>query len=349
SVGNSDRSVYRYVPLLHEHPYAAGVMGTLKHWGDMENWFGEKEAWGLNEWMSKWEIGPQLLQLGARRDCRPAISDKVTGAGGTGKPSTRNINVYHSHDTGIGAATTKAFAAAGCTQIAITDLNEESLQQTAKVVTSTYPKVRLLVMAGDVADDQFSDAFINAVVQEFGRVDYAVNCAGVLSKPLRSAEMSLEEFDRVNNINYRGCWLSSRAELRQMVTQSGLPSHDSNRPPQRGAVVNVSSQLGIVSRPGAPAYCASKAAVIGMTRADAIDYSKDGIRVNCVCPGVIETPLVMEKPEVREAIMPAVETAPMKRMGQPAEVADAILFLCSTQASFVQGHAMVVDGGYITV
>lgn len=97
------------------------------------------------------------------------------------------------------------------------------------------------------------------------------------------------------------------------------------------------------------AYCASKAAVIGMTRADAIDYSRDGIRVNCVCPGVIETPLVMEKPEVREAIMPAVETAPMKRMGQPAEVADAILFLCSTQASFVQGHAMVVDGGYITV
>jgi NAD(P)-dependent dehydrogenase (short-subunit alcohol dehydrogenase family) len=97
------------------------------------------------------------------------------------------------------------------------------------------------------------------------------------------------------------------------------------------------------------AYCASKAAVIGMTRADAIDYSKDGIRVNCVCPGVIETPLVMEKAEVRDAIMPAVQTAPMKRMGQPAEVADAILFLCSTQASFVQGHAMVVDGGYITV
>ncbi|KAJ5507364.1 hypothetical protein N7527_009507, partial [Penicillium freii] len=335
SVGNSDRSVYRYVPLLHEHPCAAGVMGTLKHWGDMENWFGEKEAWGLNKWMSKWESRPQLLQLGVRRDCRPAISDK-------GGAIWRETG-------GIGAATTKAFAAAGCTKIAITDLNEESLQQTESVVTSTYPEIQLLVMAGDVADDQFADAFINAVVQEFGRVDYAVNCAGVLGKPLRSAEMSLEEFDRVNNINYRGCWLSSRAELRQMVTQSGLLSHDPNRPPQRGAVVNVSSQLGIVGRSGAPAYCASKAAVIGMTRADAIDYSKDGIRVNCVCPGVIETPLVMEKPEVREAIMPAVETAPMKRMGQPAEVADAILFLCSTQASFVQGHAMVVDGGYITV
>ncbi|KXG49702.1 Short-chain dehydrogenase/reductase SDR [Penicillium griseofulvum] len=273
----------------------------------------------------------------------------ITGAGGTGRLSTRNINIRHSRNTGIGAATTKAFAAAGCNQIAITDLNEKSLNQTAEAITSRYPDVRLLVKAGNVADDQFADSFIDAVVQDFGRVDYAVNCAGILGKSLPSTETSLEEFDRVNNINYRGCWLSSRAELRQMVKQSGLPSHDVNRPPQRGAVVNVASQLGIVSRPDAPAYCASKAAVIGMTRADAIDYSKDGIRVNCVCPGVIETPLVMEKPEVRDAIMPAVQTAPMKRMGQPAEVADAILFLCSTQASFVQGHAMVVDGGYITV
>ncbi|KAJ5958256.1 Short-chain dehydrogenase/reductase SDR [Penicillium vulpinum] len=257
----------------------------------------------------------------------------VTGAGGTG----------------IGAATTKAFAAAGCTKIAITDLNEKSLQQVADLIISTYPKVQLLAKAGNVADDQFADSFIDAVVQEFGRVDYAVNCAGIIGKTLRSAETSLEEFDRINNVNYRGCWLSSRAELRQMVTQSALPSHDTSRPPQRGAVVNVASQLGIVGRPGAPAYCASKSAVIGMTRSDAIDYSTDGIRVNCVCPGVIETPLVMEKPEIRNDIIPAVETAPMKRMGQPAEVADAILFLCSTQASFVQGHAMVVDGGYITV
>ncbi|OQD88051.1 hypothetical protein PENANT_c004G03733 [Penicillium antarcticum] len=257
----------------------------------------------------------------------------ITGAGGTG----------------IGAATAKAFATAGCERIAITDLNNETLQCTAEAISSTHPKTQLLVRAGNVADDHFADSFIDAVVQQFGRVDYAVNCAGVLGKPLRSVETPLEEFDRVNNINYRGCWLCSRAELRQMASQSELPSHDPSRPGQRGSIVNVSSQLGIVSRPGAPAYCASKSAIIGMTRADAIDYSKDGIRVNCICPGVIETPLVMEKPEVRAAISPAVEIAPMKRMGKPAEVADAILFLCSTQASFVQGHAMVVDGGYITV
>ncbi|KAJ5350144.1 Short-chain dehydrogenase/reductase SDR [Penicillium brevicompactum] len=257
----------------------------------------------------------------------------ITGAGGTG----------------IGAATAKAFAEAGCERIAITDVNEDSLQQTADAIRSTHPNIQLHIQAGNIADDHFADSFIAETVKSFGRVDYAVNCAGVIGKSLRSAETTLEEFDRVNTINYRGCWLSSRAELRQMAAQDGLPSHDPSRPPQRGAIVNVASQLGIVSRPGAPAYCGSKSAVIGLTRADAIDYSQDNIRVNCVCPGVIETPLVMEKPEVRAAIMPAVNTAPMKRMGQPAEVADAILFLCSTQASFVQGHAMVVDGGYITV
>jgi NAD(P)-dependent dehydrogenase (short-subunit alcohol dehydrogenase family) len=119
------------------------------------------------------------------------------------------------------------------------------------VIRSTHPKTQLLTKAGSVADDQFADSFINEVVQAFGRVDYAVNCAGVIGKSLRSAETTIEEFDRVNNINYRGCWLSSRAELRQMASQDELPNHDPSRPPQRGAVVNVASQLGIVSRPGA--------------------------------------------------------------------------------------------------
>ncbi|KAJ5573693.1 uncharacterized protein N7459_008120 [Penicillium hispanicum] len=257
----------------------------------------------------------------------------VTGAGGTG----------------IGAAVARAFAAAGCERIAITDYNENTLEQTRRDVAVAHPMTQLLVHPGNVADDQFADFFIKKVVKAFGRVDYGVNCAGVLGRPMRSGETSLEEFDRVNNINYRGCWLSSRAQLRQMIKQKPLPSHDPCRSPQRGSVVNIASQLGIVSRPDAPAYCASKSAIIGMTRADAIDYSKDDIRVNCVCPGVIETPLVMGETEVREAITPAVQIAPMKRMGMPAEVADAVLFLSSTQASFVQGHAMVVDGGYVTL
>lgn len=93
-------------------------------------------------------------------------------------------------------------------------------------------------------------------------------------------------------------------------------------------------------------YCGSKAAIINMTRADAIDYSRDGIRINCVCPGVIETPMTTGSKEVTERLKPAVDIAPMKRMGTPEEVANAVLFLCSAQASFIQGHALVVDGGY---
>ncbi|GFF26068.1 2-(R)-hydroxypropyl-CoM dehydrogenase [Aspergillus udagawae] len=255
----------------------------------------------------------------------------ITGAGGTG----------------IGAAVAKAFASAGCERVAITDINESSLTKTRDAIFSLHPNIRLVVRAGNMADEQFVEAFMNEVVSTFGRLDYAVNCVGILGDSGRSTETSTEVFDRITNINYRGCWLSSRAELKQMLKQDPLPSHDPGREPQRGSIVNIASQLGIVSRPEAPAYCASKAAIIGMTRADAIDYSADGIRVNCVCPGVIETPMTSGNEEVRARLRPAVHIAPMKRMGKPEEVADAVLFLCSTFASFVQGHAMVVDGGYI--
>lgn len=155
------------------------------------------------------------------------------------------------HPLGIGAAVARAFAAAGCEKIALTDVNESTLEQTRQELATTHPKTLLLAQAGNVADDQFAESFIGKVVQSFGRLDYAVNCAGVLGLPQRSGETSLAEFDRVNNINYRGCWLSSRAQLKQMVEQNPLPSHDPSRPSQRGAVVNIASQLGIVSRPNA--------------------------------------------------------------------------------------------------
>jgi NAD(P)-dependent dehydrogenase (short-subunit alcohol dehydrogenase family) len=152
---------------------------------------------------------------------------------------------------GIGAAVAHAFAAAGCERIAITDVNEDTLGNTREAIAKVYPKVQLIAQPGDVADDQFAESFIRKITESFGRVDYAVNCAGVLGTPMRSSETSLAEFDRVNNINYRGCWLSSRAQLKQMLEQDPLPSHDPTRPAQRGAVVNIASQLGIVSRPNA--------------------------------------------------------------------------------------------------
>lgn len=266
----------------------------------------------------------------AQRTLFPGVA-VVTGAGGTG----------------IGNATALAFVEAGCTSLAITDLNPDSLRETAIQIVEKNPFVNLFEEAGDISDEKFVDSFIANVAEHFDRIDYCVNSAGILSKNENSTDMSIEDFDKINNVNYRGCWLTSRAQLKVMLNQEPLPSHDASRAPQRGSIVNIASQLGVVARPKAPAYCASKAAVIAMTRSDAIDYSEHGIRVNCICPGVIETPMTTSTPEVTERLKPAIDIAPMKRMGKPSEVADAALFLCSTKASFVQGHAMVVDGGYV--
>lgn len=236
----------------------------------------------------------------------------------------------------------KAFAQAGCSRFALTDLNKSSLAATCDSIRGTNPNAQVHTSNGDVADDGFVKSFIKEAVDTFGQIDYSVQCAGILGKGLRSHETSVSEFDNINNVNYRGTWLVTREVLGHMIKQEPLPGH----PKQRGAVVNIASQLGIVARPGAAPYCASKAAIINMTRSDAIDYSRDSIRVNCVCPGVIATPMTTGSQEVEDRLRSAIDIASMRRMGTPSEVADAVLFLCSSQASFIQGHALVVDGGY---
>lgn len=256
----------------------------------------------------------------------------------------------------------KAFAAAGCSRIAITDINKSTLEDTRRAISGLNPDATVHAIEGDISDPAFVKSFVNGVTTAFSRIDYSVQCAGILGAALRSHETPVEDFDRINNINYKGTWLTSRAALGQMIQQQHLPGH----PKQRGAVVNIASQLGVIARPAAgmhplnlkqkdrtrcslsisAAYCASKSAIINMTRSDAIDYSRDDVRVNCVCPGVIATPMTTGGKEVEERLRPAIDIAPMRRMGTPEEVADAVLFLCSSQASFVQGHALVVDGGY---
>lgn len=276
---------------------------------------------------------------------------------------------YH---VGIGAAIARGFARSGCTRLAITNTNIAALAQTSKEIRQINSDIKVTQLTGDVSDKNFVENLVNSAVKDFGRLDYAVNCAGILGPPLRSHEISTELFDRINNVNYKGSWLVSRAALSHMLKQDPLPMH----PGQRGAIVNIASQLGIVARSAAgklypesnivrhihilgvsadyrpreypyiAPYCASKAAVINMTRSDAIDYSRDGIRVNCVCPGVIATDMTTGSAKVLERMKPAINIAPMQRMGTPDEVAKAVLFLCSSDASFVQGHALVVDGGY---
>lgn len=236
----------------------------------------------------------------------------------------------------------RAFARAGCSRLAVTDINKDSLGETRSAILDINPEAQVLVIDGDISEELFVQLLVDAVVAKFERIDYTVQCAGVLGKHLRSHETPVQEFDRINNVNYRGSWLVSRQVLGHMVKQEPLSQH----PKQRGAIVNIASQLGFVAKTGASPYCASKAAVINMTKSDAIDYSADGIRVNCVCPGIIATNMTMGTKELEEAVQPAIPIAPMNRMGTTAEIAEPVLFLCSAAASFIQGHALVVDGGY---
>ncbi|KAK1676270.1 short-chain dehydrogenase [Colletotrichum godetiae] len=250
----------------------------------------------------------------------------ITGAGGTG----------------IGAAVAKGFARSGCSRIAITDLNKKSLANTRDAILQINPEAQVFSQEGDISNEVFVNSFVGNIAKKFSRIDYSVSCAGILGQSLRSHETSTADFELITNVNYKGSWLASRAVLSRMLEQQPHEEH----PDQRGAIVNIASQLGIVARPAAAPYCASKAAIINMTRSDAIDYSQDKIRVNCVCPGVIATPMTTASEELVQRLRPAIDIAPMKRMGTPEEVANAVLFLCSSQASFVQGHALVVDGGY---
>ncbi|KAG9239314.1 hypothetical protein BJ875DRAFT_187335 [Amylocarpus encephaloides] len=256
--------------------------------------------------------------------------------------------------SGIGRATALSFAASDCLRIAIFDLNFAGLKETTELIEEISKKKgeegRCVFAARlDVGSEEEVERGVKEVVGMWGRVDYCVNCAGILGNNARSTETTLAQFDAITNINYRGIWLCSRAQIRQMLTQEPVEGREGvgeKRKGMRGAVVNVASQLGIVGRRDAPVYCASKAAVIALTRCDAIDYAKDNIRINCVCPGVIDTPMTQSDPTFAAALEPAIQVAPMGRIGTPQEIADACLFLCGEGAGFVCGHALVVDGGY---
>ncbi|SRR6266487_5373996 len=182
---------------------------------------------------------------------------------------------------------------------------------------------------------------ISQTVATYGRLDCAHNNAGISGRGIAGTQRALtadypeERWHQVLAVNLTGVWLCMKYELAQMRTQGG------------GAIVNTASDAGLVGLPYASAYVASKHGVVGLTKTAALEYATQGIRVNCVCPGYIETPMTaagMEDPE-RRALMIASE--PVGRMGHPEEVAEAVVWLCSEAASFVTGHTMTIDGGYV--
>ncbi|PWM28503.1 MAG: oxidoreductase [Verrucomicrobia bacterium] len=189
--------------------------------------------------------------------------------------------------------------------------------------------------ACDVSDANQVEKLVRWIAEKFGRLDAALNNAGVQTPQRPMAEITDAEFDKTVAVDFKGVWNCMRFEILQMLKQGG------------GAIVNTSSQGGVTGFPGQAAYIACKHAVIGLTRTAALDYASKGIRINAVCPGVILTPMAEElmrrNPDLEEKL---VRDIPAGRLGRPEEIADAVIWLCSPGASFMAGHALLVDGGF---
>ena len=234
--------------------------------------------------------------------------------------------------SGIGRATALTFAREGA-KLVIADINADGGHQTVHMITEKGGEA--IFVHADVSQATAVEAMLSQTVATYGRLDCAHNNAGIGSRPwVRLHEVAEESWDRVLTTNLKSVWLCMKYELIQMLAQGG------------GTIVNTASIMGLVgSWSRSSAYTASKHGVVGLTRTAALEYAQQGIRVNCVCPGYIQTPMSVHNDPARQAQIIARE--PIGRVGTPEEVAEAVVWLCSDAASFVTGHTMTVDGGYV--
>lgn len=196
----------------------------------------------------------------------------------------------------------------------------------------------------DLSSEEAISNAIAEVVAKFGRIDYAINNAGIGQPLLPSADLDTKNFDKTMGVNFRGLWLCEKYELQQIKQQDARSTHPFNKSlKERGAIVNVTSVLGLLAMSNLSAYSSSKHAIVGLTKCDALDYAKEGIRINAVAPGFIDTPLLLE--ETRTLLKPVIDRVPQGRLATPEEIADAICFLCSGYASHITGITLPVDGG----
>lgn len=245
---------------------------------------------------------------------------------------TGRVALVTGASSGMGLATARAFAEAGAA-VTLTDIDEQALHSATDQLRDAGHRV--LPVQCDVADEAQVAVAVAATVDAFGRLDMAYNNAGIQAPATDAADEPAELFDRVNAVNLRGIWASMKHELAQMRTQGS------------GAIVNCSSLGGLVGLPGRAAYHASKHGVIGLTRSAALEYAPRGIRINAICPGTIETPMVTRM--INSGDLDAAEAAanqPIGRLGTAEEMAAAVLWLRSPAAGFVVGVALPVDGGY---
>ncbi|MEA2178456.1 MAG: hypothetical protein QOG77_1753 [Solirubrobacteraceae bacterium] len=234
---------------------------------------------------------------------------------------------------GIGRASALTFAREGAT-VVLGDLAADGLAETAELVAQQGGDAAHLVT--DVTSRDDIAALVTLAVSLHGHLDCAFNNAGIPGGLQPFAEYSDEQYDRIMDINVRGAWLSTQEEIRVMLTSGG------------GSIVNASSGLGMIGAAGVAGYVTSKHAVLGLTRAAALEYPRQGIRVNAVLPGVVDTAMPQQMFAAAPGAIDAIsETSPMGRLARPEEVAEAAAWLCSDRSSYVNGHGLVVDGGIV--
>ena len=245
---------------------------------------------------------------------------------------TGQVALVTGASSGMGLATAQAFAQAGAA-VVLADINTSAVDAATDELAAAGHQV--LGLTCDVSSEDQVAAVVEQTTSTFGRLDMAFNNAGIMVPLTDAAEEPAESFDRVNVVNYRGVWACMKHELRQMRTQGS------------GAIVNCSSLGGLVGGAGLAAYHGSKHGILGLTRSAALEYAPRGIRINAVCPGTIDTPMVADMIDNDHFdASAAIANQPIGRLGRADEIAAAVLWLCSPGASLVVGVALPVDGGY---
>jgi NAD(P)-dependent dehydrogenase (short-subunit alcohol dehydrogenase family) len=239
--------------------------------------------------------------------------------------------------SGIGRASAIAFSREGA-EVIVSDIDITGGEETIRLIQAAGGTA--IFVQADVARGTEVEALVKKGVETYGRLDYALNNAGIQGEIRQTAECSEENWNRIIAINLTGVWLCMKHELAYMLPQGS------------GTIVNTASNFGLVGSQGMPAYSASKHGVLGLTKTAALEYAKMGIRVNAVCSGPTQTPLVdrilSQQPQLAIQIVEAIKARePVGRMGQPEEIAEAVVWLCSEAASFVTGIALAVDGGFV--
>ena len=243
------------------------------------------------------------------------------------------VAVVTGGSSGIGRATALIFAREGA-KVVVADVLTDGGEETVRLIKAAGGEA--MFVKTDMGKAAEVEAMVQAAVNTYGRLDCAHNNAGIAGKALPVVEDTEENWDRILAINLKGVWLCMKYEIPQLLKQGG------------GAIVNTASDAGLIGVRRTGAYVASKHGVVGLTKTAALEYAKAGIRVNAVCPGPIDTPMLQRGASRRPQIIEKMVAAqPGGRLGKPEEIAEAAVWLCSQAASFVTGHAMPVDGGYL--